>query len=148
MVALALAPTRRVISTIDINATPAQVWAVLSETPEYPQGNPEISALIGPLVPGATLEKHEGTGSDDMVFHPTVLVVRPAEELRWRGKLWVRGLFDAEHFFLMAPHGGGTSFTQGERCHGIFLWFFPPDAHVLGFDGMNRALKARLERGA
>lgn len=81
-----------------------------------------------------------------MVFHPTVVAVRPERELRWVGHVWVPGLFDVEHRFLLAPEGAGTRFTQMEQFHGLALWFYDPEQLRPTFDAMNRALKAQAER--
>ena len=38
----------------------------------------------------------------------------------WIGKLFVKGIFDGEHYFLLESVGpNGTHFTQGENFTGI-----------------------------
>jgi hypothetical protein len=143
--AFAFCPQTQIQTTIDINATPAQVWAVLADTSDYGKWNPEISALKGELVPGATLENHIGYGSKEMVFHPTVLVALPGHELRWLGHVGFPRIFDAEHYFLIQGDGAVTHFTQGEYLRGVALWVYDTAALKPGFEAMNRALKARVE---
>lgn len=41
-----------------------------------------ISRMTGELREGNVIEFTEGSGSDGMTFHPTILRVHPAQELR------------------------------------------------------------------
>lgn len=53
-----------------------------------------------------------------------LLTVNPAQELRWKGHLWVTGLFDGEHSFLIKPQPKGkVLFIQREVFGGLFLPF-------------------------
>jgi hypothetical protein len=141
---LIFAPHREVETVIEIAAPPTRVWAVLTDKKAYPDWNPEIAALNGRLVPGAVLENRQGHGDEQMVFWPTVLVVKPDGELRWAGHIWFPGLFYAEHYFLLQPVDGGTAFTQGEKFRGVALWFYDVNQALPGFNA-NLALKARVE---
>lgn len=143
--AFAFAPQRDIATEIAIAAPPARVWAILTDTDAYPEWNPQ-SALTGDLVPGSVIENRVGHGREQQVFRPTVLVARAGQELRWRGRILVPRLFDAEHYFLLRPEGAATIFTQGERFRGVALWFFDVAELVPGFQAMNAALKARAER--
>jgi hypothetical protein len=143
--ALSLAPSRGVETKIEIGTPPARVWAVLADTKNYDKWNPDMR-LIGDLSPGATIENIEGAGEDQMIFWPTVLVVRPDQELRWLGHFKVPGLFDGEHYFLLRPTQNGTELTQGEHFHGIALWFYDVNQVVPDFAKVNESLKVRAER--
>ena len=89
---------------IDIEAPPAVVWAVLTDTLAYPEWNPFIPRLSGELRAGAKLEvRIEPPGGRAMTFKPTVLAVEPERELRWLGRLLVPGLFDGEHILHIEP---------------------------------------------
>jgi hypothetical protein len=51
-----------------------------------------------------------------MHFKPTILTVRPKRELRWLGHLFVPGIFDGEHYFLLEPmEKNRTRFTQAKN---------------------------------
>ena len=102
--------------------------------------------LTGQLVPGQVIGHVEIDGNDRTVFRPRLLAVRPDRELRWRGRLSVPGLLDAEHYLLLRPAGRGTRLTQGEHLRGVALWFFDAGALRGSFDEMNAALKRRVER--
>lgn len=138
-------PHRDIATTIDIAAPPERVWSILTDTAAYPAWNPQIAALIGPLTPGAVVENREGTGEDQMVFHPTILVATAPRELRWLGHVGLPRILDAEHYFLLAPTSAGTRFTQGEHLRGVLLWTFDAGKLIPRFNAMNAALKARAE---
>lgn len=84
-----------------------------------------------------------------MTFKPDILRFEVNKELRWKGKLVVRGIFDGEHYFLLHDFGNGrTRFTQGEKFSGLLI---PLLAKVLTktkshFESMNVALKAECEK--
>jgi hypothetical protein len=57
----------------------------------------------------------QAPGSRIMGFQPTVLRAEPNRELRWRGRLWMPGLFDGEHSFIVEAHGPDRArFVQHE----------------------------------
>ena len=131
-----------------IDSPPRTVWKVLTATADYPRWNPEISRLDGELVEGKVIEFAEGSGQDAMVFHPTVLAVRPEQELRWKGALWFPGLFDGEHRFQLEASGNRTHFIQSEQFAGILVGKLSDDAlkdTAESMKAMNAALKARVE---
>jgi hypothetical protein len=130
---------------INIDAPPDRVWDVLTDTKEYPLWNPEISALKGDLTPGQRVENHEGRGRSEQVFHPIIVVASPARELRWRGNVILPRFLTVEHYFVLAPKGNGTVFTQGESLRGAALWLFDAARLLPGFNAMNAALKDRVE---
>jgi hypothetical protein len=74
-----------------IDRPPADVWKFLSNSAAYPEWNPFITRVEGDFREGATIRIVPGTGSDATVFEPTVLLVRPDQDLCWRGSVWVRG---------------------------------------------------------
>ena len=111
----------------------------------YRDWNPDMR-LTGSLVPGATIKHVEGHGDEEMTFRPTVLAVRPEQELRWLGHYGMPGLFDVEHYFLLRPQGAGTRFTQGETFQGMALWFYDVQQLLPRFVALNEALKSRAER--
>lgn len=145
---------RRISHTIEIDASPAEVWAIVSDTASFESWNPFIRKLEGELRTGAKLAVTiRPPGRRSSTFRPTVLAAEPARELRWIGRLLFPGIFDGEHSFVLEPTAtGGTRFTQAERFAGILVRPFGAvlDSTEQGFGQMNEALKARAEaaRGA
>ncbi len=143
-----------IVTTIDIDAPPRSVWAVLSDFPAYPHWNPFVRRIDGSAREGETLETFiQPVGGKGMTFRPRVLRAVPERELRWLGRLVLPGIFDGEHFFTIEPLDAGqrTRFVQGERFSGLLV---PLMRKALdrgtraGFEAMNQALKARAEGSA
>jgi hypothetical protein len=133
---------------IEIDATPARVWSVLTDFPSHPQWNPFIRAIAGSLETGRKLVVSvQPQGGRAMTFKPTLLVADAQRQLRWRGHFLVPGIFDGEHYFEMTPHGDDqTRFVHGERFSGLLVSMAKSGLEGgtrAGFVAMNKALKAR-----
>jgi hypothetical protein len=143
---------RHIETSIEFNASPVRVWAVLTDFAQMPAWNPFITSIAGEVSEGARLSvRIVPPGKSGMSFRPTVLAVRPARELRWLGHLLVSGVFDGEHYFLLEPHAGErTRFTQGEKFSGLLVGLLGGALAVTeaGFKAMNAALKQRAERAS
>lgn len=136
---------------IDIAAPIEKVWSLLIDFPSYPRWNPFIRSIEGTLEIGQSLKVFiQPPGASGMRFHPTVLVLQPNRELRWKGKLFLPGLFDGEHYFrLTAKAGGGTTLNQGETFSGLLVPLFRRSldgATRQGFVAMNEAIKREAEK--
>lgn len=132
-----------------IDRPPAEVWRIISDTAAYPTWNPFITRVDGNLKQGATIRIVLGaTASDSMVFRPTVLLVRPGQDLCWRGSVWIRGLFDGKHCIHLSAVAGGTRLEQSERFTGLLAGRLTKDVIEdtrQNFQAMNVALKKRAE---
>jgi hypothetical protein len=73
---------------------------------------------------GEQIKVYMGTNGRGATLKVKLLTVNPAQELRWKGHLWVTGLFDGEHSFLIKPQPKGkVLFIQREVFGGLFLPF-------------------------
>ena len=141
--------THEIARSIEISATPSEIWRELTDTAAYAAWNPFIHHLRGELREGERLEVEiQPPGGRSMVFKPTVLEVEPKRRLRWLGHLLVPGLFDGEHCFRLetiAP--GRVRLTQAERFSGLLVRPLRSSLEktARGFDEMNIALKGRVE---
>ena len=139
------------ISTeIEINAPASAVWAQLAAGDAYADWNPFIKHLSGNLEVGKHLNVTiQSEGNSPMDFTPEILVAAENAELRWVGKLGVRGIFDGEHHFILEETDRGTMiFRHGESftgIHGYPLLALIREDTENGFKAMNAALKARVE---
>jgi hypothetical protein len=134
---------RAISSDILIHNSPRSVWQVLTVTSEYPSWNPMINRISGDLREGNVIEVDEG-----VVFHPQVLAFRIDRELRWKGHVWIPGIFDGEHRFLLEAQGEDTRLIQSESFTGILVGRLTRgiiDETVEAMQEMNRALKTRAE---
>jgi len=145
-------PTREIHDSIEIDASPEAVWAVLTDTAAYGEWNPFIRRLTGDLRPGARLTALVLPPGDrkPATFKQKVLRIDPPRELRWLARVLVSGLFDGEHSFSLEPLAGGcTRFTQAEDFRGVVVGIVGKriDVTLLGMKQMNAALKQRVEAG-
>lgn len=135
-----------IITSIDIQASPEQVWKVFSDFQSYPKWNPFVKKMIGtPKVGERIIVDLPG-----MQFKPRVLVYEANKEFKWLGHLLFKGLFDGEHRFeLKLNSDGSTTFIHAEKFAGILVPLFK---HKLlsdtkqGFEAMNQRLKEEVER--
>ncbi|MGW6055929.1 SRPBCC family protein [Streptomyces sp. NPDC055189] len=142
---------RRISTDVQISAEPADVWAVLTDFARYPEWNPFIVAASGDLAPGAHLSlKLRQVSGRHLVITPKVVAAEPGALLRWRGKLWVRGVFDGEHTFRLTPREGGTHLEQSETFGGVLVPVLSTVVRqtVGRFNDLNEALKSRVEADA
>ncbi|HOT06282.1 MAG: Polyketide cyclase / dehydrase and lipid transport [Methanosaeta sp. PtaB.Bin039] len=131
-----------------IDASPSRVWQVLTDFEAYPQWNPFIRRIKGEARPGEQLTAELNVGDLTMTFQPTILIVQPERELRWIGRLFIPGVFDGEHGFIIEQLGRKrVRFVQSESFKGILV---PFSGGILkdterSFQEMNRELKERAE---
>ena len=141
---------RELTAVIDIDAPVERVWSVLADFGAYPEWNPFITQITGELSPGSKLEvRIQPPGWRGMTLKPTALRVQANREFAWLGHLLVRGLFDGEHQFHLAPLAAGrTRFTQHEEFRGILVLLTGAvlEKTLEGFEQMNAALKLRAEQ--
>jgi hypothetical protein len=141
-------------ASVDIEATPDQVWGVLTDLHAYPEWNPFVTSATvtspdGRLRKGARLRNilHDRTG--DTAFTPRVLTMEQDRELRWLGAVGFRGIADGEHRFTLRPIGPHlVRFTQSESFTGVAVPFVQGGLHsdtLPQFRAMNDALKRRVE---
>ncbi|MFE6039658.1 SRPBCC family protein [Streptomyces sp. NPDC056452] len=146
-------PVRLEAST-EIEATPEEVWRVLTDVSAYAQWNPfmtsaEVTSPGGRLEEGARMRivMHDDTG--DSTFTPEILTVTPDEELRWLGKMGPGWIADGEHRFTIEELGSGrVRLTQSERFTGIAVPFFEgrlKSDTLPQFRAMNEHLAQRAE---
>jgi hypothetical protein len=142
---------RQLHSDIEIQATPERVWDVLSDFDAYPDWNPFIIRAAGqPTVGGQLRLRMRPPGRRATSFRPEVLDAEPGRKLRWLGRLFLPGVFDGEHSFIIQPSGPGrVRLTQHEEFRGVLvplLFGYLQAPTLAGFQQMNQALKDRAEQ--
>jgi hypothetical protein len=133
-----------------INAQPEKVWAVLTDFERHPTWNPFIKSIEGEKAVGKQLKVFiQPPSGSGMTFKPDVLAFDANKEFRWKGKLFVKGIFDGEHYFQLIDMGDGTTkFIHGENFSGFLVPLMGGalDKTKAGFELMNEALKRECER--
>jgi hypothetical protein len=134
---------------IQIAASPAEVWAVLSDFDGHATWNPFLVAVDGEAEAGARLHVTLAPpGGRRIAMRPTVTEVVPERVLEWWGHLGVRGIFDGRHRFELHPSGTGTRLVQRETFTGVLVPFLArmlDGPTAAGFALMNEALRDRAE---
>ena len=141
---------KEITTSIDINASPAVIWQILTDFPAFAQWNPFIRSIQGEARQGTQLQVDiQPPGGQGMTFKPKVLAAHPEQEFRWLGHLILPGLFDGEHRFALQPMGSQqVRFIHSERFTGLLVPLLAKslDTQVRqGFEAMNQALKAQAE---
>jgi hypothetical protein len=141
---------KQILTEIDIEASAARVWEVLTDLEAYPEWNPMIRSASGEMVPGSRLQLHfEPEGQKGRDFRPRLLVVEPERELRWLGNPGFSGFFESEHYFLLEDSPGGkTRLVHGMDAWGLLVPLMGGWAERSSrapFEDMNRALKGCAE---
>lgn len=136
---------------IDIQASPARIWAILTDFAHYCEWNPFIVAAAGIARPGQTLSLTLAVKPGRMMrFRPKVLHARASDKLVWRGRLLVPGLFDGEHCFTLSPlEDGSVRLSHSEQFRGLLVPLLRRSLERdtrAGFERMNQALRERAER--
>lgn len=141
---------RKIETTILINASVETVWSVLTDFPQYPTWSPTIRQFDGtPQIGQRVKVLLQQPNGKQIKMNPVFLNIDKDKELRWKGRLWIDGIFDGEHYFILEPlNNGKTRFTQGELFSGILIPFLKKMIDVEtknGFYLFNEALKAQVE---
>lgn len=141
---------KSITTQIEINAPASEVWAALMNFQDYPQWNPFLIGVEGVAEEGQILTcTIQSNPKRTMVFKPIVLRAEPKKEFRWRGKLFVNGLFDGEHFFKLEERDTDTTvLVHGEKFTGLMagVLFSMIEADTRqGFEAMNEKLKHKVE---
>ena len=132
---------------IQIEADPAEVWAVLMDFDRYPDWNPFLVDVRGDAQPGERLRVTlSPPGARRITMRPTVTELVPGRVLEWWGHLGVRGIFDGRHRFELSASSTGTRFVQQETFTGLLVPLLSKSldgATAAGFTRMNEGLRTR-----
>lgn len=141
---------KEIRTEMEIKASPAKVWQVLTDFENHSKWNPFIRSIKGDKTEGGSLQAElSPPGSGSMKIKPKILVFEREKEFRWKGKILFPGIFDAEHYFLISKNGNGsTLFVHGEKFNGILVGALGKvlERTMQGFEQMNEALKKECEK--
>jgi hypothetical protein len=138
---------KTISATIQVNASPAAVWAVLTDLDSYAEWNPLFREASGEIAAGNRIRLRIVSPANGrlMTIKPKISVVQPGVELRWAAGL--PGLISGEHHFALAEADGGTRLAQGETFRGLLV---AVSGKMLAraeasYKELNEALKKRAE---
>ena len=106
-------------TTIEIAATPENVWAVLADLASYPKWHPMYQAVTGQLAAGSmlTITSTHPTSGRTITAKVKVLTAEPDTELQWVSK--PLGVTISKRTFRLSPIAGGTSLMQAGAYSGL-----------------------------
>lgn len=144
---------KEIKTIIHIHAPAYIVWETLMNFQDYPHWNPFIREIKGNADIGEKISVTilPPNFEKPMTFTPNVLKREKQKEFRWKGKLFMKGLFDGEHYFLISKlPNGSTSLIHGELFSGFTVPFLNGilKKTELGLQQMNIALKEQCEKKA
>ncbi len=134
-------------ATVQIDAPPMTVWAILTDLNSYPDWNPLFREASGLITVGSriTLRSVHPANGRLMTVKPKITAADPGAELRWVSSL--PGIISGEHSFTLTEADGGTRLVQAETFRGLLVPFSGRTfaRSEVSFRGLNEAIKKRAE---
>ena len=137
-----------ITASIDIAATPAAVWKVLTDWKAYEEWNPTLRAIEGQQRKGSKIVVSIASPVGTLAIPAVVTRIVVNSGITWQSKMKLSGLFDRDHIIELSPDPAGVRVTQTQTFSGILA----PGASVVatrtvrdGLIKMNAALKERVE---
>ncbi len=135
-----------------IPATPARVWAVLTDFDAYADWNPLNIRASGVARSGGkirtTFVNPAGRPGATVTQTVTLTTFEPQRALAWSGNVPL--LFHGRHHFTLTPEGEGTRLVHGEDMGGLIAMTFSEavlrEKFVPWYEAVNAALAARVAR--
>lgn len=135
---------------IIIDATPEQVWSVLTDTESYPNWNEIILKMDGKIVDQSKIDVlfKAGPKAKPQLYHHDKLHVIDGVEFYW-SDVQTMGIRDKHTFRVEATSDGKTKFIHSDQVIGGATWLLGKMASKVQVDVypmFNRSLKAEVER--
>ena len=144
LVILYLLGRKSVHSEIVIQASPAEVWSVLTDVQKMKEWNPVLVPVEGELKEGATLKyKFFQKSSNAVVISARVKQMVEGKLLNQSGG--IVGILTFDHKYILEPSNGGTKVIIHEDYRGIAVPFWNPNLVEKAYSRLNKALQDRIE---
>jgi uncharacterized protein YndB with AHSA1/START domain len=130
---------------ITIDATPEEVWSVLTDAPGYAAWNPLLVPVGGDFSEGAEVEYQMTQPNGKQSTMKTR--VRKVVALEVLGQYaGIPGVLTADHTWRLEPTQGGTRVIQHEVDNGAAMLFWDSSWVQPAYERVNLALKRRVEQ--
>ena len=135
---------KSVHSKISINATPNQVWEVITNTAQYNEWNTVMNLLEGNIKEG-NLVKYRFTQEEGKHYDIPSQVKKmiPSSLLNQGGGMV--GIITFDHKYILKEEKGKTELVIHEDYRGIFVPFWNPEPVQKAYDRLNKDIKNRVE---
>jgi len=132
-------------SSIDVNAPPDKVWALIDKLEQWPQWMPSIKKIEriseGPLTVGSQLSVIAKVSGLAVKLSMTIIKFVPEQTVVMQGKAWGTSL---TRFYILEPLDGKTKVTIGGDVSGALAWLARRGGQAVS-DEMTQAAKKRIE---
>lgn len=127
-----------------VDASPSEVWQVLTDRDAYPEWNTVLLDLKGDFKVGeqVVFQFKEAEGKQYEVKAKVEEVV-PDKLLNQKGGMW--GILTFDHKYILEPVGEKTKVTIHEDYAGVYVPFWDHKPLEPAYAKLNQALKARVE---
>lgn len=131
---------------VDIDASAAVVWGILTDFNAYGRWNPLIRGVLGRASEGRMIEIQLRAGSGSASARPTIVRLREFREMQWLESWRLPGLYSSDRRFRIELRSSGVRFHYSERCGGVLALLRGRRAEpARAAAAMNTALKQRAE---
>ena len=136
---------KAVFTEIFIEASPEEVWAVITDAASYGDWNSVIIEAKGTYGPGAKIENLvvENDGSEAWIKSRVELFDPPRHLNQFGGYL---GVITFDHHYILEPVEGGTRVIQREDYTGLYVHFWDAEWLNDGYSNVNEGLRAEVLR--
>ena len=133
-------------TSININAAPEDIWALLTDGPNWPDWNTTVDRVEGTIAPGETVTVHAKI-NPGRAFPVKVSEFVPGERMVWSSRMPL-GLFKGVRTYTLTKQADGSvEFAMREDYSGLMAPMITrsiPDLQP-AFDEFAAALKKRAE---
>jgi hypothetical protein len=141
---------REIKTEIQIAASPAKVWTILTDFDHWKDWNPIVKQVSGAAAVGSQLRVTMcgKEGSAGHTYMPVITDLEGPKSFRWRAKMMAGFLFTNDKVFELKEVKGGTQLVHKELFGGLMVPLFwskmtPAVPNML--ESMNKALKKKAE---
>ncbi|MFK7975201.1 MAG: SRPBCC family protein [Halioglobus sp.] len=146
-------PVITLSATDVINASPDEVWALISDFEGYSQWNPYLTKIEGAFKVGETVSVTlvDANFEGPFVVKPRMFSIESGKSFSWKGQVGIQGVMDTHHVFAISEtEDGNTQIHQYEEFRGLIAKTMADkkDRHANtqhAFAAMHSAIKAELE---
>lgn len=144
VVLLAVLPRKSVRVELTINASPDEIWTVLTDAASYPEWNPIFVSVQGSFDEGAHLAvQMQSPDGGVTLVEPVVKKLVVGQELNQTGG--ITGVLTFDHTWKLDAVPDGTRVTQYEEYRGIGVLFWDPGWVEDAYQLANENLRDRVE---
>ncbi len=139
-------PTKSFQVSKSIQASPQQVWAILTDAAAYPGWNPAVTRIEGRIAPSESIKVFVPV-NPGRTFPVKVSVFDAPQRMVWTGGMPL-GLFTGERVFTLNDRGDGTTdFHMQEGYRGPLAGMMTRQIPDLSgsFEQFGEALKKKAE---